>query len=113
MFVAAGGVPEKFNLLRKVHRRQSDAKGPVLVNRIWDIVVANPGRSMRLITTKMGVLDRTMRRLMQEDISYKSYALGHGPFLSEATKIRQAEKAEKLLAKIKEPTIPQTCFFFR
>ncbi len=52
-----------------------------------------------------------MRRVLQEDISYKSYALGHGPFLSEATKIRQAEKAEKLLAKIKEPTIPQTCFF--
>ncbi len=54
MFVAAGGVSEKFNLLRKVHRRQSDVKGPVLGNWIWDIVVANPGRSMRLIATKMG-----------------------------------------------------------
>ncbi len=48
---------------------------------------------------------------MQEDISYKSYALGHGPFLSEAIKIRQAEKAKKLLAKIKQSTNPQTCFF--
>jgi hypothetical protein len=68
---------------------------------------------MRLIATKMGVLVRTMRRVMQEDISYKSYTLGHGPFLSEATKIRQVEKAEKLLAKIKQPTIPEPCFFFR
>jgi hypothetical protein len=60
----------------------------------------------------MGVSERTVRRIMQEDIRYKSYAMRRGQFMSEAMKIRRAEKAKKLLAKIKHPTVPNQLVFF-
>jgi hypothetical protein len=67
---------------------------------------------MRSIATEMGVAERTVRRIMQEDIRYKSYAMRRGQFMSAATKIRRADKAKKLLAKIKHPTVPNQLIFF-
>ncbi len=46
-FIAAGGVSEEFDFPKKTHRRQSDAKGPILVRQIRDIVDADPERSKR------------------------------------------------------------------
>jgi hypothetical protein len=66
---------------------------------------------MRSIVIEMGVSERTVRRIMQ-DIRYKSYAMRRGQFMSEATKIRWVEKAKKLLAKIKHPTIPNQLVLF-
>ncbi len=70
-FIAAGGIPEEFDFLKKVHRRWSDAKGPILVGHIRDIADADPGRSMRSIATEMSMSERTVRRIIQEDIRYK------------------------------------------
>ncbi len=111
-FIAAGGSPDEFDVPRKIHKRRSDAKGPVLVEDIRSIVGADPGRSMRSIATEMGVAERTVRRIMQEDIRYKSYAMRRGQFMSAAMKIRREDKAKKLLAKIKHPTVPNQLIFF-
>jgi hypothetical protein len=75
-------------------------------------VDADPGRSMRSIATEMSVSERTVRRIIQKDIRYKSYAMRRGQFMSEATKIWRAEKAKKLLAKIKHPTVSNQLVFF-
>ncbi len=53
-----------------------------------------------------------MRRIVQEDICYKSYAMRKGQFMSEVTKTRQAEKARKLLARLKDPSVTNQLIFF-
>ncbi len=65
-----------------------------------------------MIATEMSMSERTVRRIIQEDIRYKSYAMRCGQFMSEATKIWRAEKAKKLLAKIKHPTVSNQLVFF-
>ncbi len=48
---------------------------------------------------------------MKEDLHYRSYAVRRGQFMLEATKARRLEKAKKLLAKIKHPSIPNQLIF--
>jgi hypothetical protein len=98
--------------LRKAHRRRSNAKGLVLADKIRNIVEIDPGRSMRSIATEFGVGESTVRRIMQEDLRYKSYAMRRGQFMSEATKARRADKVRKLLARLKHPSVSNQLIFF-
>ncbi len=67
---------------------------------------------MRSIATEFGVGESTVRRIMQEDLRYKSYAMRRGQFMSEATKARRADKARKLLARLKHPSVSNQLIFF-
>jgi hypothetical protein len=109
--IAAGGSFD-FETSRKIHKRRSDSKGAVLAEDLRDLVERDPGRSMRSIANEIGVSECTVRKMMKEDLRYKSYAMRQGQFMSEATKARRAEKAKKLLAKIKHPSAPNQLIFF-
>jgi hypothetical protein len=50
-----GGLPDDFHVLRKAHRRHSDAKGLVLADEICNIMKADPGRSIQSIVTEFGM----------------------------------------------------------
>jgi predicted transcriptional regulator len=84
----------------------------VLAEEIRNIVDVDPGRSMRSIATEFGVTESTMRQIVQEDLRYKSYAMWKGQFMSEATKTRRAEKARKLLARLKQSSVTNQLIFF-
>ncbi len=111
-FIASGGLLDDFNIPRKAHWRRSSAKGLVLAEEIRNIMEVDPGRSMRSIATEFGVTESTVRRIVQEDLRYKSYAMRKGQFMSEATKTRWAEKARKLLARLKHSSVMNQLIFF-
>ncbi len=67
---------------------------------------------MRSIAKEIGVSECTVRKMMKEDLHYRSYGMRRGQFMSEATKARRLEKSKKLLAKIKHPSVPNQLIFF-
>jgi hypothetical protein len=64
---------------------------------------------MRSIANNFGVAKSTVRRIVKEDICYKSYTMRQGQFLSEVTKTRPARK---LLARLKDPSVTNQLIFF-
>ena len=58
---------------------------------------------MRGIARELTVSPFLMRKIVKEDIRYKSYALRRGQFMSAATKEMLAERAAGLLNKFKNP----------
>jgi transposase len=105
-FIASGGSPDTFKIARKMHKRRSDYKGTALAEDLRELVTKDPGRSMRSIAQEMNVSRTTVRKMVSEDLRYKSYAMRRGQFMSEVTKTRRLEKAKKLLARIKHPSSP-------
>jgi hypothetical protein len=107
------------SLKRKVHRRRNNAKGPVLVeklpvivNTLHDIVVADPGRSVRSIATKMGI----SKRADCEEDSAGGYSVEVLRHETQKVYVRgdqgpAAEKAKTLLARIKHPSEPYQLVF--
>jgi hypothetical protein len=99
--VAAGGAPDDYETSRKTHKRRRDSKGAELADNLRDLVEKDPSRSMRSVAKEIGISECSVRKMMNEDFHYRSYAMRRGQFMSEATKARRLEKAKKLLAKIK------------
>jgi AraC-like DNA-binding protein len=99
-------IMDTFEIARKMHKRRSDYKGTALAEDLRELVTKDPGRSMRSMAQEMNVSRTTVRKMVSEDLRYKSYAMRRGQFMSEATKIRRLEKAKKLLARIKHPSSP-------
>ncbi len=86
--------------------------GTALAEDLLELVSKDLGRTMRSMAQEMNVSRTTVRKMVSEDLRYKSYAMRRGQFMSEATKTRRLEKAKKLLARIKHPTVPNPLIFF-
>jgi transposase len=110
--IEAGKSPEEISSARKPHRRRSDAKDNDFVEKVQEIIDEDPGRSMRSIARELQVSDSTIRRIVEEDIHYKSYAMRRGQFMNDATKKRRLEKAQLLLTRLKHPRTPEQLIFF-
>jgi len=111
--IAAGASPNEVSSQRKQHQRRSDAKDGDFVKQVQDMIDEDPGRSMRSIARELEVSDSTIRRIVEEDLRYKSYALiKRGQFMNAATKERRLEKAKLLLTKLKHPQAPGQLIFF-
>jgi transposase-like protein len=110
--IAAGGLPDEFGSDRKKHKRRSDALGNDFVESLQVLLDQDPGRSMRSLARELGVSARTVRRKVEQDIRYKSYALRKGQFLSQATKEKRFQKARKLLNKLNKPSENGQLIFF-
>ena len=111
-FIAAGGSPDQFVTARKVHKKHKDNKAIALKDTVKEMVDSNPSRSMRNIATELNVAPSTIVRIMKEQLGYKSYALRRGQFMTEATKARRAEKAKKLINRLKSPASQNMLIFF-
>ena len=71
---------------RKRHCRRSDIRTPEFVSSVQAAIDEDPGKSMRALARELQVDDATIRRVVHEDLSYKSYVMRRGQFLSERTR---------------------------
>jgi transposase len=110
--IASGVQPECISSARKAHKRRSDRKGEDFINEVQKLIDDDPGRSMRSIARELDVCERTIRRVVEEDIHYKSYVLKKGQSLSDSTKKRRFEKAKLLLNRLKNPSTRDQLIFF-
>ena len=111
-FIEEGGQDEEFEIKRKRHCRRSDAHNKELVDRVQQLINDNPGRSMRKMAEELEVSEWLIRKVVKEDIRYKSYSLRRGQFMSATTKKTRYEKAAALLNRLKHPPVPDILIFF-
>ena len=111
-FIEQGGQDEEFDIKRKQHRRRSDAHSREIVEQVQEAINNDPGRSMRALGEELGVSEWLIRKIVKEDLRYKSYSLRRGQFMSAATKKTRYEKAAALLNRLKHPPVPDILIFF-
>lgn len=72
---------------RKKHERRSDSvRTPQFVQQVQVIIDGNLSKSIRIIARDLHVSECTIRRIVHEDIQYKSYAMRRGQFMSAQTR---------------------------
>lgn len=112
IFIEEGGKDEDYDIKRKTPRRRSDAHGPEIVAQVQELINQDPGRSMRKIAADLSVSDFLIRKIVKEDIRYRSYCLRRAQFMSEATKRVRHQKAMALLNRLKHPPAENIIIFF-
>ena len=61
---------------RKRHSKESIArKHPAIVERAQALISVNPGQSLQKLISIVDVSESLMRRIVEEDLRYKSYTL--------------------------------------
>jgi hypothetical protein len=111
-FIEEGGQDEDFDLKRKQHRRRSDAHGVEMVAKVQEAINEDPGRSMRKLAEELEVSEGLIRKIVKQDIHYRSYSLRRGQFMTAATKRTRFEKASALLNRLKHPPVQDILIFF-
>lgn len=111
-YLEEGGDAKEFDNKRAQHKHRSDAHGDETVDQLQQLVVEDPGQSMRAMARQLGVSDFLIRKIMKEDIWYKSYSLQRRQFVTAETKERHLMKARSLLARIKNPLSSDILIFY-
>jgi hypothetical protein len=111
-FIEDGGPDEEFDIKRKQHRRRSDAHSMEFMDRVQEAIDDDPGRSMRQLAEELEVSERLIRKIVKEDICYRSYSLRRGQCMSASTKKTRYEKGAALLNQLKHPPVPDILIFF-
>lgn len=101
--------PDVATPARKMHKVCKDRTSPDIIHRIQEVINEDPGKSMHSIARELQMSDITVRRIVAEEIRYRSYVLRRGQFM---TKERLFEKARKLLTKLKNPKEAKPLIFF-
>lgn len=71
---------DNFRQKRKTRKKSTDAtRTPMVVANVDDFVKENPRKSMRDITKDLRTSRRTIGRILEEDMNYKSYMPIEGP----------------------------------
>ncbi len=58
----------------------------VLAADLEEQIARNPGRSIGSLAQEMSIYETVVRKMVSEDLGYKSYAVKRGQFMSEASK---------------------------
>jgi hypothetical protein len=82
-----------FDIKRKQHRRRSDAHSMEIVEKVQEAINDDPGPSMRMLVEELEDSEWLIRKIVKEDIRYRSYSLGSGQFMTAATKKTRYQKA--------------------
>jgi hypothetical protein len=56
------------------------------VDRVQEAINDDPGRSMRQLAEELEVSEWLIRKIVKEDIRYRSYSLRRGQFMSASNK---------------------------
>ncbi len=83
-----------------------------LLERVQELINEDPGRSMKKLEEDLEVSKFLIRKMVKEDIPYKSYSLRRGQFMTEANKKTRYEKANALVNRLKHPPAPDILIFF-
>jgi len=91
---------------RKKHEGRSDTvRTSQFVQQVQGIIDKDPSKSIRAISRDLQVSECTIRRIVHEDIRYKSYVMRKGQFMSAQTREQRFIRAKRLLNKLKHPEI--------
>lgn len=104
--------PDNATPIRKRHDVRNDRTSSENVNRIQEFVNEDPGRSMRSIARELEMSNATVRKIVHEDLRYRSYVMRKGHFMTQQTKERRLDKAKKLLSKFKNSKEKSPLIFF-
>ena len=98
---------------RKRHEERSDTtRNTQFVQQVQEIVDENPSKSMRAIARDFNVSEGLIRRVVHEDLRYKSYVMRRGQFMSAQTRNQRLIRGKRLLSKLKHPEVPNMLWFF-
>ncbi|UYV79133.1 hypothetical protein LAZ67_17001207, partial [Cordylochernes scorpioides] len=107
-----GDVTEVFQ--RKRHCRRSDSiRTPDSISHVQASIDEDPGKSMRALARELQVDEVIIRRVVHENLCYKSYVMRRGQFMSERTKDQKVNhKNDRWLCKSPDevPTVTYTQF---
>ncbi len=95
-----------------MYKRSSNCQGTVLVADLEELIARDPGRSMMSLGQEMSIYGTAVRKMVSEDLSYKSYAVRRVNFMSETSKRAQNRLKENLLevwGKVLWPLISPDC----
>ncbi|XP_076621600.1 LOW QUALITY PROTEIN: uncharacterized protein LOC143342004 [Colletes latitarsis] len=73
---------------RKVQVREKSTRTPEIIQRVQDMILEDPGISLRKLASLLRVSETVVRRIAQEDLRYVSYVLKVRQMLSEAAKLK-------------------------
>lgn len=106
-YVKEGGDPDSFRKKRPSKNDMGRLSDPDKVELVIDLVHEDPGRSMREIARITGLSNRTVRRVIHEDLYYRSYVLKRAQTLSQNTISSRLSRSQNLLLimKKKHPVI--------
>ena len=82
------------------------------MNNIQQLINEDPARSMRGIGRELSVSEFLVRKIVKQDICYKSYSLRRGQFMSAAARERKAKRALVLLRKFRKPPAKDILIFY-
>ena len=82
------------------------------VQQVQGIIDEDPSKSIKAISRDLQVSECTIRRIVHEDIWYKSYVMRKGQFMSAQTREQRFVRAQRLLNKLKHPEIPDMLWFY-
>ena len=97
----------------KRHEECSDiTRNTQFVQQVQKIVHESPSKSMGAIARDLNVSEGLIRRVVHEDLRYKSYVLCRGHFMSAQTRNQRLIRGKRLLNKLKHPVVPNMLWFF-
>jgi AraC-like DNA-binding protein len=81
--------------------RPRSVRTPRQIAAVRAAIARNPRKSINQLADARGVSETTMRRLIKEDLGFKSRVVQQRPLLTPPVKERRAERAAKLLTRLK------------
>ena len=86
---------------RKFHSKERVVRTPDIIQWAQELIFEDPGQSIRKLSSVVGVSEKTMRRIVEEDLRYKSYTIKVRQMLSEAARTKRVERCNLLLCSLK------------
>ena len=74
---------------------------PVAIRAVRERIRRNPVRSMRKVAKDLSISEKTVRRIVKEDLGFKSRARTAKQLISAETKVKRFERCKKLINKMK------------
>ncbi|KYQ50144.1 hypothetical protein ALC60_10777, partial [Trachymyrmex zeteki] len=74
---------------------------PDIIQRAQELIFEDPGQSIRKLSSVVGVSEKTMHRIVEEDLRYKSYTIKVRQMLSEAARTKRVERCNLLLCSLR------------
>ena len=97
---------------RKKHKARSDTvRTSQFVQQVQDID-EDFSKSIRAISRDLQISECTIRRIVHEDIRYKSHVMRKGQFISARTREQRFIRAQRLLCKLKHSKISDMFWFY-
>jgi len=91
---------------RKTHSKEHVVRTPDIIQRAQELIFEDPRQSIRKLSSVIGVSEKTMRQIVEEDLRYKSYTIKVRQMLSKAARTKRVERCNLLLCSFWPPNSP-------